>query len=78
MANIGNNIFDNLKQMRRPYVAPEMLVEEILEEFVLQENSGTISNTGSGEHEPEPEAKSNHFIFFSDDAEDWYEEEYEE
>lgn len=47
MVNIGNNIFDNLKQMRRPYVAPEMLVEEIMEENILQ----AISNGNEVEHQ---------------------------
>lgn len=46
MKNIGNNIFDNLKQMRRPYVAPAMLVEEVVEEFVLQTNSTKVEGTG--------------------------------
>lgn len=43
MVNIGNNIFDNLKQMRRSYVAPDMLVEEVVEEREMLAGSPSTS-----------------------------------
>lgn len=75
MANIGNNIFDNLKQMRRPYVAPEMLVEEILEEremlagTITAGNDGSDVKTGESEDEEFSSGKSakNLNLFWGDD-----------
>lgn len=79
MKNIGNNILDNLKQMRRPYVAPAMLVEEVVEEGEML--AGTLvdaeeNGVGTGEGDDEdPAAKQNNYFFFGDDVEEWYDDE---
>lgn len=75
MKNIGNNILDNLKQMRRPYVAPAMLVEEVVEEGEMLAGSPVTGTGGDTEQGEGDWAKSNDLIFFDDEAEEWVEDE---
>lgn len=76
MKNIGNNILDNLKQMRRPYVAPAVFMEEMEEEGEMlagspqEHEDPDTESSEEGDEEPAPKAKEND-IFFSDEPFEW-------
>lgn len=78
MVNIGNNIFDNLKQMRRLYVAPAVFMEDMEEKGEMLAGSPvdvTSGDMGKNEEGWDGDAKSNNLIFFGDEAEEWLEDE---